>query len=343
MTPELSIQQDEPPAAADRVLAVSMGGLGDTVLFSPVFRAVRARYPHAFVEFLASSRLCADVYEDTPEINKCTVADTNRCCLPFKLLALLPSVFRWRKEGGFDVAVFATGLNRGLAKFLGNAASIRCVMLAPTVPDYPRDLECNVALARCLDPGIAEGAAFVPVSGEERRAIERVLAQHRIVPGRDRIMAVYPSRESGWRSRRWPVERLLQVAGELKRGGAVTRVVVVGGDVEGREWSAHDTKGIADANLAGVLSIRSSIALLSCSCLVLGNDGGIMHAAGTLRLPVVDTAVGIPEMYRPPGRRTVMMFSPASAEQRDDDVAAVTRVCLDVMRTSPEEGTGDRA
>jgi len=65
------------PATVKWIAAVSPGGLGDTILFSPVLKALRTCYPTAFIELITANALVPEIYSATGIINAITVANTN--------------------------------------------------------------------------------------------------------------------------------------------------------------------------------------------------------------------------------------------------------------------------
>ncbi len=79
--------------------------------------------------------------------------------------------------------------------------------------------------------------------------------------------------------------------------------------MEGKEWDSIDSDGIADANLAGKLSILGSASVIKKCALVIGNDGGLMHVAGAVGCPLVAVMANTPISYRPPGENTTVIHS----------------------------------
>jgi ADP-heptose:LPS heptosyltransferase len=336
------------PRAPERILAVSIGGLGDTVLFSPVIRALRTRYPEAHIELLVASQLAGTAYAPTNEIDRLFVANTNYSSLFTKAVCLLPYSFRSRIRGGFDLGVFATGLNSKFIMFLKTLAGIRRIVSAPMPPSYETDFACNVALARRFDNDISEQDVFFPVTDEALGEAKRELARYDLLDTA-RVLAVYPSRELPHRPR-WQLWKLARVIRLLKDKGYISKVVLVGSEEEGKEWQFADKEDGIDANLAGSLSILSIGALLSQCGIALGNDGGIMHVAGAVGCPLVVIMTSAPASYKPAGQKVRIVKSslsccdssyPQRPEQceiakctEDITVEAVLQQCLDILGTN---------
>ena len=68
-----------------------------------------------------------------------------------------------------------------------------------------------------------------------------------------------------------------------------------------------DKDKVADANLAGKLSILGTASILQRCHLSICNDGGIMHVAGAVNCPVVAIMPNTPASYQPPGEKTVII------------------------------------
>jgi ADP-heptose:LPS heptosyltransferase len=335
-----------PPQAARRILAASIGGLGDTILFSPVLKALRSRYPEAHIELLLASPLARIAFTPAKEIDRIFVTNTDHTFLLSKAARLLPYSLRSRLSGGFDLGVFATGLNPNFISLLSTLARIRRVYCAPKPPEHETDLSCNISLARRFEPAIDAGDTFFPLSGEAFEEARHQLSQHGIPWDGCNIIAVYPSRDFQHRPR-WPLRKMVEVIKLLKQRGFDGKIVVVGSLQERKEWEASDSDNVVDLNLAGRLSISAVGALLSRCTLVLGNDGGIMHVAGAVGCPLVILMTTTAASYRPAGKK-VRLIQPISAgcvshlpglvkqnraaECADSiEVEAVLQACLDQL------------
>ena len=299
-----------PPLEAERILAVSIGGIGDTVLFSPVLRALRSRYPKARIELLLASKLAQEAFSPAKMIDGSIVVNIDYSPILMRAAALLPFALKSRLKGGFDICAFATGLNPKILTFFKIFTGIRNAICAPQPPEYETDLSCNVALARLFDATIDEADAFFPIGREAFAEAREHLARYDISwDGRD-ILAIYPSSQLERRPR-WPLRKMVEVIKLLKQRGFEGKIVVVGSLEERKEWEASDPENVVDANLAGSLTISAVGALVSRCKLVLGNDGGVMHVAGAVGCPLVVLMTTTPASYRPAGKN-VRLVKPRS-------------------------------
>jgi len=296
------------PSNVNRILAVTIGGLGDAILFSPVLRALRFRYPQAEIELLLASRLAELAFAKAAEINRTILINISQSPLPLRVAKFLPFALRSRIYGGFDIGVFSTGLNPMLPVLLKLTAGIHNVFCAPNPPTCETDLSCNVALARRFGENIGEGDVFIQFNDNAWEEAKENLGSSGIIGGKDDIIAVYPSADLRHRPR-WGISKLVRVITLIREKGFRGKVVVLGSAEEGREWMKADTQEEADAVLAGKLSIMGSAAILRRCCLAVGNDGGLMHVAGAVGCPVVVVMTNTPQSYRPPGQKIKVVHS----------------------------------
>jgi heptosyltransferase-2 len=289
-----------------KILAVTIGGLGDAVLFSPVIRALRTRHPSALIQMLVASELAASVYAGAEEIDRVDILDLRSRNSARRAIELIKFSFQSRRRcRRYDLGIYATGLNPGLSRALERLAGVRTTLRAPAPSTHVTDLECNVALARQFDAGASAADAFVPIRSAAEKEADRVL-QEAGIGATDRLVAVYPSTELVHRPR-WPLTDLVTIVGRIRQRFAFSKIVVLGNRVEGRQWTAADPQGMIHANLAGELTIRGSAALLRRCRLAVGNDGGLMHVAGAVGCPLVVVMVNTPPAYKPPGRQTTVV------------------------------------
>jgi len=268
------------------ILAVTIGGLGDAVLFSPVIKALRVRYPQAIIRLLVASKLAASAYAGASEIDAIACLDiSNRSTARLGMqLCKFCAQSRWL-NGSYDLGVYATGLDTKLAKGLKVFAGVRRTVCGPKPPQFPTDLECNVALARRFEPGISTADAFIPITEAAEAEAKRTLQAAGVRTG-EPVIAVYASSDLPHRPR-WALSNFVEIIRRIKEQNFEGKIVAVGTRAEGREWRDADRERLIDANLTGKLSITGSAAVLRRCSLTIGNDGGLMHVAGAVGSPAV--------------------------------------------------------
>ena len=73
-----SMLYNEPIKNQGSFLCITTGGLGDAILFSPLFRAIRNGHKTARVDLFVSSPLVREVYQNSDVIDK--YITTRVCC-----------------------------------------------------------------------------------------------------------------------------------------------------------------------------------------------------------------------------------------------------------------------
>ena len=292
----------------NRILAVSIGGLGDAILFSPTLKALRNTYHEAHIELLVANRLAYEAYSYAKEVSHISFINTKYSFFLLKAASVIPFIVNARKNGQFDIGYFATGLNTNLGHLMKKAGIIENFTFAPCVPNFPTDFDCNLQLARFVNNSISEKDVFMPITREADLEAKTILKKHNISFEDESLIAVYPSSEYFHRPR-WEISNLMKVIELIKNDCFNSKTVIVGSQQEGDEWAAIDKYHIADANFAGKLSILGSAALLNKSSLTIGNDGGLMHVAGAVGCPLVVIMPNTPLSYRPPGKNVKIIKS----------------------------------
>ncbi len=135
------------PNKVARILAVTIGGLGDAILFSPVLKALRKRFPEAQTTLLCASPLVDEAYGHCKEVDQIAFLPINGLNKFWQTIQFLKIGVKYRFKGGIDIGVFATGLNSRLIAFLKMSIGLKNIYPAPSPPDYPTDFLCNLALS----------------------------------------------------------------------------------------------------------------------------------------------------------------------------------------------------
>jgi ADP-heptose:LPS heptosyltransferase len=325
---------------------VTTGGLGDAILFSPVFRAVRRSRPDAAAVLLVASGLVRDAYAGAAEITRTEVLNTNRRYSPVTYAGLLRLGARFRRDGGVRLLVLASRSSPRLCRLITWVCRPQQV-LACSFPDRDRpDLEVNVALAQAVAPGATAADVFVPVPEAAVSRARELLGPGPRAPGRGAWLAVYPSVDKHERPR-WPLTSLVRV---VTRAAAAcgAGVVVVGSAAEGKEWDqAWTNQGVPLLNLAGRLGILETAAVLQQVRGALCNDGGIMHLAGAVGCPLVGIMPNADPCHRPAGEASVLLTPqallchpccPRRPRWCKDPAACVTGISEDRVQAAADQG-----
>lgn len=318
LNPKQSLRQNFPETlrplkcvGAGRIVLVTTGGLGDTIVFSPVFRAVRRAFPRAEIMLVTASPLVQDLYSPALELDRIGVIDTNRKLSPALYARLWLFGVRCRRGNGTDIMVCASRLSPWLIRLFKAVCRPRNVIAMTFPPEDVSDLEVNTALACQLAPGNSAPAVFVPVTAETSARVQTMLRQKYGIEDTGCLIAVYPSVVKP-KHPCWSLYHLIRVASGIASLINGT-VVVVGGADEGRECEATCGKNKVIFNLAGVLTISETAALLAQIRLAICNDGGIMHLAGAVGCSMVAIMSGVSRYYQPPGE-FVRVITPSVTE-----------------------------
>jgi ADP-heptose:LPS heptosyltransferase len=299
-----------PPVEGVRRIAVlRANGIGDYVTIEPALTALRAAYPDAELTLLGARH------------HRALVEGRPGPCDRFVAVPLMPGVragvgpdadqqevdafFAGQQAYGYDLAVQMHGGGR-FSNPVVRRLGARVTAGAATPDAAPLDREVPYSfnqheVLRWLDVAAACGAPTVRrqprllVTAAELAEADEVLAGRG--PGRGagepgerggrggRTVAIHPGATDP--RRRWPVERLVEVAAALP--GA--RVLLLGGPDERPRTevavSAATALGLRVADLTGATGLGGLLGLLARTDLFLGNDSGPRHLAEALGTPTV--------------------------------------------------------
>lgn len=270
-----------------RLLAIIVARIGDTVLATPVLRALRAAAPDGTLDVIAHPKRIA-VLAHLPFIDRLVSSGRGRL-----LLARLrrPPAYDYAFVFGNDRALFLHGF--GVAsRVVGfrqrdDAINRRLVLTAERPAALEHAVIERMRLARAAGIDTADYRLAYRVLPAERAAAERFIAT-RFAERPRPLLAVVPKSFPTKPYRDWPLERFERVferlfaeqreAGALLLGDAAARPVadVLVARFPGRVASA-----------AAQRTLRESAALIAAADGYLGVDTGPTHIAGALDVPMV--------------------------------------------------------
>ena len=310
-------------AAARRILLIRRNGIGDMICALPLMRSVRAAFPAARIEVLASSTNAA--VARSARVADEVLVYPPRSGLHRNKYANLFRVARELRSRDYDLVVAITG---GHSTFLASIAYASGAAwragyvpvrgephFAYTLPvdPPPEDDHQVLRCLRLLDPlGAAPGPidlGFDP--GDAARAYATGIAGGRFV-------LYNASATRPWNA--WPAERVAELAAELNAKGLRTIVSGIAADRAVLERLKPKVAAVLEPP-----SIHHFAALAERSVFVMSGDGGAVHVAAAMKKPtfVLYPRRGSPRLWAPYG-------VPSAYVQSAGDVADIATA--DVLR-----------
>lgn len=290
-----------------KVLIVRLSSLGDLILVLPTFKALRDRYPDAYIAWLVQDSL-KELLEGTEGLDEIIpvrlLSMTDKYASPRRwfqgfreLLRGLLETAKVFRQRGFEVVLEFQGLMKSaLFAFLNRRASRygfrNARELSPLLlnrPIFIRDkgrhaVDNYLQFAAYFGCRTTEVSFPLYIPEEAQDRMDRLLASHGFKDGEPLIFICATAR---WQSKFWHQDGFARVADELiERYGA--RVLFSGLPAERAYLDGIRARMRHSAIVAaGLTGIKDFLALLRRCCLYVGVDSGAMHAARALGVPVV--------------------------------------------------------
>jgi lipopolysaccharide heptosyltransferase II len=270
---------------APNVLAVRFSSIGDVLLTTPLFRAIRFRYPDSRITVLTKQEH-APLLSHNPHLSRIIAIGADRS---------ITSVASELRAGRFS-------------HLLDLHDSLRSRLLRMLVPgnwsSYPKHRIARAALIHAKKNWYREwkpvaeryfmaasGLGVVPdgeppeffLAAEAKTEVAQWVSASRIAETRP-LTAVAPG--AAHATKRWPLRHWHSLIGRLVRAGS--DVVVVGGvadqSIAAVLTADHPTRVIS---AAGRFGLQGTGALLQRAATVVSGDTGVMHMATAVGTPVV--------------------------------------------------------
>ncbi len=283
-----------PRLAADRVLVLRLGALGDVVRARFAFPALRALYPHAEIDWLVEDRAAAGLEGIVGLDRVVTLARRElRASRPATVAGSAWRTLRELRERRYDLAVDFHGILKSallaraarIPQRVGHAAPLgregssalytHCVALDS---HHLSRFERNAALVRYLGGQPDGGVPPLELPSDVGDGLG---------PLPECFYAIHPGTSPGTRYKRWEPSRFAEVAERLaERTGAPSLVTWGLGERECAEQVAELSRGAA--SLAPPTdSVAVLLELLRRASLFIGGDSGPLHLAALAGLPLV--------------------------------------------------------
>ncbi len=306
-----------------KILVVRTDRIGDVVLTTPIFKALRENYPQAHIAAMVSPRT-KEILEGSPYIDEIIVYDKDK---HHKGIAAFWKFILGLKNKRFDLAiVLHTKKRMNLITFLANiprrigfAEKGKFSLLLTDRLKDTRPLGLKHEADYCLDVlkelglKISERKLHVPLKKEALDWADKVLAENGINKG-DKIVAIHPG--ASCPSKRWFKDRFVALADKLAHDYGF-KIIIISGlkDIAIANDIGKSSKHKI-VNLAGKISLAQTAAILKQVNIFISNDSGPVHIASAVGTPVISifgrNQPGLsPLRWGPLGERDKYLHKPA--------------------------------
>ncbi|MDD5130190.1 MAG: lipopolysaccharide heptosyltransferase II [Candidatus Omnitrophica bacterium] len=302
-----------------RILIARTDRLGDVLLSTPVIKALRQKYPQAYISMMVSP-YTREALEGNPDLDEVITFDKNIKNSKGWLATLkFAGILRKKK---FDLAIVLHPTKRvhllvflaGIPKRLGYDHKFGFLLTDKIkhTKQYGEKHESEYALdlVRFLGVEPLDKSLYMPIKQESEKWVEDLFAQAQIKNG-DQILVIHPT--ASCHSRIWPAARYAQVADRLIQKYGFKVVIVSGpGDVQKSQEVIKNMHSPA-LDLSGKTSISQLASLLKRCHLFISTDSGPMHVASALGIPVITifgrSQAGLsPKRWGPLGEKSRILY-----------------------------------
>jgi heptosyltransferase-2 len=270
-----------------KILVIRFSSLGDIVLLTSLFEALREAFPEAEIHLVTRDRY-AELLAWDERIDRLIPLVTTG----FGELARLRS--RLARER-YDLIIDAHNVIRsnllygtihaGLKVQLPKDQLKKLLLIRSKLNLYRRTVHQSkryLEMLRHIGLEVAEARTSLHLPAQSMERARTILGDRGI--GRDASVALAPG--ARWDTKRWPLEHFIRVADAIHAEG--NRIVLIGGPGEEALCAELAKRSSArPLDLSGKLSLTESAAVLSICSILVTNDSAPLHMAEAVGTPVV--------------------------------------------------------
>ena len=284
-----------------RVLVIKLQHLGDVLLTSPVFSALKQQHPHLEIDALIYADTTA-MLDGNPNIN--TIFTIDRTWKQSTRLKLSQEwqLFCALKSKGYQLiigltdqmrAAWLTRLLRPLysvaekyphkrGKFWRNSFSH--LYSQPKTPHHTVETHLDALRRLGLYPKTENKPLLMPTSTEAKQKLSNLLETENLL-GKQYIV-IHPA--SRWMFKAWNIAGFAAILREMKSHN-ISIVLVSGPDIAEREYVKRilELQPIAAVDLSGKLKLPELATLIADASRFIGLDSVAMHIAAAVNTPCI--------------------------------------------------------
>jgi ADP-heptose:LPS heptosyltransferase len=324
--------------------------LGDLLITTPAIRAVRKRFPNAYIGVVVRE-YTAPVIWDNPNVDEIIVFYEKLKKWNLQMFSLF--LDQLRRDGGYDCAIVLNTVSRSVSSDIIAVISKAKYIIGPNHlkldPDLPEriynvvtprsakqqlEIEHNLDIVKAL--GVhPDGLEYdLSLDEEERREANKLFYEMHLSSGALKIGVHFGTLDE---TRRFPIPKLARVIDWIKINTDCEVILIIGpNEVRLRDELLRMLK--YKVACAPLMPLRVAAAFIERMNIFLCNDTGTLHIASALRVPTISFhSINDPAVWKPPHPRHVAIraadakISSITVEQVTDALNAK----IEELRTSP--------
>ncbi|HEY5909414.1 MAG TPA: glycosyltransferase family 9 protein [Verrucomicrobiae bacterium] len=311
------------------ILVISMAGIGDTILATPLIHELRANFPQARIDALVLWAGSKDILEGNPHLNHIYQRNLLKQTR-LESLRFLLSVRKNRYDLSLNTHPQSRRAYRVIARIIGaplrishvydsSGAADRLLVNRTLAQDYTRhSVDLNLDILRRLDkkPVLPGHQLELYLSPQDESWAASFLVSHQL-QGRQ-ILGLHAG-SGGTKNlalKRWPLEQYIRLVATMRQARPDLAVLLFGGPDEESE-----IQKVLSANPSPLVirvpsrSLREAGALMKLCSVFLSVDTALMHIAAAVKTPrqIVIEAFTLNKTNEPFGNPYTLIPNPAIA------------------------------
>jgi heptosyltransferase II len=280
-----------------RILVIAPNWIGDAVMSQPLLAAIKASYPHAVIDVLATPWV-APVYRACSEVAELIEANLRHGQLQWGLRRALAAQIKKRNYA--SCYVLPNSLKSALIPWLANIpvrigyqGELRRFLLTETKANSPKTQRIPMVehyANLCVPSGNLNTTINPPYLVPMASALESARARLQAAGIQTNTLVVLcPGAEYG-PSKRWPAAYFAVLAQSILNANPTASVVLLGSPSDRAIGDAIVSSVASQSrtfNWCGATSLDEAIAIISLCSKVVSNDSGLMHIAAALQVTQV--------------------------------------------------------
>jgi heptosyltransferase-2 len=302
-----------------RILVIAPNWIGDAVMSQPLLAAIKASYPNAPIDVLATSWV-APVYRACSEVAELIEADLRHGQLQWGLRRALAAQIKQR--GYASCYVLPNSLKSALIPWLANIPArigyqgeLRRFLLTETKANSPKTLRIPMVehyANLCAPSNNSDTAIRLPKLSPTASAQEAARSRLQAAGIQTDALVVLCTGAEYGPSKRWPAAHFAALTQSILKAKPTASVVLLGSPSD-RAIGDAIVSGAATPgrmfNWCGATSLDEAIAIIGMCSNVVSNDSGLMHIGAALQVPQVAIFGSSDPSHTPPNSAKATIIS----------------------------------